>query len=540
VSDRKSQPYTPPPAPTAPPEPWGEPIALNEEPNVPDFPADVFPVELAQYVRELAKCLNAPVDFVGVTVLAITAGLIGNSRRLKLSGTHEQPALLFAAKVGLPGTTKSPVLKFLSAPLDAIQSKWNQEFLDAMEKWKKEMDNDDEETEKQPRPQLKVLIARNATTESIALALHHNPRGFVQPFDELASLFCGLNQYKSGAGNDRQFYLSVWAQETINILRKSDLKDGLPPLFVVNPCLSIIGGIQPDLLAMIRGRSSRRGELAPDDGGLDRFLITWPATLPDVADESRYMSQDMLSVWPCVVDMLVDKITYDPATKGVVSLSDEGRAAWVEFTRTHAAEVNDPEFLEHLRGPWSKLKGYGARLTLVIHLLRWACGEKVDPDTADAESVIRAGELITYFKAHCRKVHACMETDPRITMARKLVKWMLGRKRFTRREAYHAVKGTVKTVERIDPVLDLLVSHNIIRPEQPAERIGAGRRPSQAYEVNPGVDSGNCGDCGNDSEQGKNSHSRDDNPRNPPRRSGSHNPHNSRNGFTKTATPWKD
>lgn len=506
-------------------EPWPEPIQLYEEPNVPEFPVSVFPPELARYVTQLAKSLNAPVDFVATSVLDISAGMIGNARRLKLSDIQEQPALIYAAMVGLPGTVKSPVLKLLTAPLDRIQMQWNQEYLDAMEEWNK--DKDDEETEKKPRPQLKVLVARNATTESIAHALHYNPRGFVQPFDELAGLFCGLNQYKSSAGNDRQFYLSCWAQETINVLRKIDLKDGIPPLFVVNPCLSIIGGIQPDLLATIRGRSARRGEPIPDDGGLDRFLVTWPKTLPDVADEPGFMSQSDLAIWPCVVDMLVKQLPYDPTTKSLVALSGEAQAQWLKLTRAHAAEVNDPEFPEHLRGAWAKFKGYAGRLTLVIHVLRWACGERVEGDIADAESVLRARQLVDYFKGHCRKVHACMETDPRIPTARKLLKWIIRQQasEFSRRDAYHAVKGTVKTVDGIDPILNLLTNHYIIRPVTPTARQGPGRCPSQKFQVNPGVISGNCGDSGNHF-QGDDEAEEGDRQT---RQSGSHNPHNSQN-----------
>ena len=50
-------------------------------------------------------------------------------------------------------------------------------------------------------------------------------------------------------------------------------------------------------------------------------------------------------------------------------------------------------FEPHLVGPWSKLRGYCPRLALIIHFLRWACGE-VEGDTSDVdgESMARAAK----------------------------------------------------------------------------------------------------------------------------------------------------
>jgi hypothetical protein len=51
----------------------------------------------------------------------------------------------------------------------------------------------------------------------------------------------------------------------------------------------------------------------------------------------------------------------------VVNLTAEGRVAWQQFTRDHAAERNAADFPAHLAGPWSKLRGYCGRFALIIH-----------------------------------------------------------------------------------------------------------------------------------------------------------------------------
>lgn len=469
---------------------WPDPIPLSDEPDVPVFPLETLPSSLSQFAKELAWAMNVPVDFVGVSMIVLAAGAIGNTYRLRISDTHSQPALIFAALVGPPGSAKSPVLKHLTKPFDDEQSKRNEEFVRRLDVWKEANPKDRGE-----KPELKLCIARNFTTESLALSMHYNPRGFVAPIDELSALFAGLNQYKGGNGNDRQIYLSIWAQETVNILRKNDMRLGIPPIWVVNPCLSIVGGIQPDMLACIRGQAARGG-VAPNDGGIDRFMFAWPKSLPEVPDEGRCVNPELLDVWPAAVNNLLFNLQLDLDGPQIVQLSAEARAVWVAFTQEHANEINSGEAPEFLHGPWAKLKAYVLRLALTLHLLRWACEEHHQIKLLDESSMSMACGLVGYFKAHARKLHARIDSDPMVDGVRKVLKWLQsdGCKRFQKRTAFEAVKGTVKTVEDLDDILLALQRYHLIRPEQQPERTGAGRPPSPWFLVNPRLvtNSANC------------------------------------------------
>lgn len=461
---------------------WPELIPLAEEPEVAAFPLACLPERLGCFCRDLAWAMNAPLDFVGVMVLGLAAGAIGNSRRLRLDKTQGQPALLFAAMIGPPGSVKSPVLKHLTLPFDAAQQRHNDQFRRESESYKAAVKANDKTAEKPP---LRTCIIRNATFESIALSLQHNPRGFVWSLDELAGLFSGLNQYKGGNGNDRQSLLSVWAQETVTISRKSDLRDGVSPIFVVNPCLSVVGGIQPDMIAAIRGKGSSIGDAPPDDGGMDRFLFAWPKPLREIGDEGREVEQDVLNVWPNIIIKLLDL----ECNGDEVRLVGEARKAWFAFTKEHAEEVNDNQFPDHLRDPWSKMKGYGARLALVLHCLRWAAGESVNLIEMDTADMTAAVKLVDYFKSHARKVHAALGSDKRVEQARKVVRWIRsnGEQRFQKRKLFEGTKGTFKTVDALDPILIVLISHGVLRSEIEQVGSGVGRKPSPWYEVNPAL-----------------------------------------------------
>jgi replicative DNA helicase len=175
-----------------------------------------------------------------------------------------------------------------------------------------------------------------------------------------------------------------------------------------------------------------------------------------------------------------------------IPLDESGRAAWVSFTNCIAGQLNADNFPAHLVGPWNKLREYGARLSLVVRCLRWACGEISDPDEGvGAEDVYRAARLVTYFASHARKVYAEMDSDPVIAMARKIVTWIVGRTKpcdtFTRREAHRLLQSECPTAQEVDPVLALLVQHGHIRPLFHAENARRGRPASPTYEVHPQI-----------------------------------------------------
>jgi hypothetical protein len=496
------------------PAAWPDPIPLGEMPDVPAFPIEILPGQIAALVREIAWAKNCPPDFAGVIVLALAGGALANSRHLSVTRSHSQPPLLYAAIVAPPGAVKSPVLKALRRPFDRVQQRYLADWEAAMKTW-----NDTEKKDRGPRPVLKRCVVSDVTTESLGIVLQENPRGVVMVRDELIGLVAGLNQYKAGKGHDRQVYLALWSGDTIIIDRKGDGARQGAPLYVADPFASIIGCLQPAVLDRLRGESVR-GLPPPDDGFLDRYLLTYPADLPATGEQWREVSQQALDDWQQAIDKLLAlpmvERPDDRPRPFFVHLTVCGREAWVRFTEAHAAEVNAPSFPTYLRGPWSKLRGYGARLALIVHFLRWAVGEAAGEDV-DGESMDRAARLVAYFKAHARRAYSAMDADPKIAEGRKVYRWIAANrlKRFSKRDIYQALKGTFRTVVELEPVLALLERHALIRPEPTAEQTGRGRKASPFYEVHPKLseldshnsrnaqkcaetsDSEDCGHCGN-------------------------------------------
>jgi hypothetical protein len=463
---------------------WPDPVPLGAAPEAPPFPLDVLPGPLHHFVAEAARALHCPADLVAVPLLVLAGGAAGNARHLALTASHVQAPCLYAVVVGRPGTAKSPALKLLRGPFDSAQQDYLEAWREQYALWEQS-----EPAARGPKPAPRRCLLSDATTESLGPILAGNPRGVVMIRDELTGLVTGMNQYKAGRGHDRQVYLALWAGDALLVDRKSDRDRQGGPLHVEGPFLAIVGGTQPGLLAQWRG-GSRHGP-PPDDGFLDRFLIVHPAELPAAGEQWLEVSPAALAAWRGAVEKLLalEMAEEEGRPKPVlVGLTDCGRRAWEEFTHAHAAEVNGGDLPPHLHGAWAKLRGYAARLALIVHLLRQVCGEAVAADV-DGDSLRRAARLVAYFKGHRLKVDASMDADPRMADARRVLSWLCEqrRQRFSRRDAYNGLRGTYRKVDELVAVLAVLEKHGLIRPEPPAERCGPGRKPSPVYEVHPSV-----------------------------------------------------
>jgi hypothetical protein len=460
---------------------WEPILPLSETPLPTEFPLHVLPAPLRQYAAEAAWAHSCPVDFVAVPMLAIAGAAVGNTRRLAITRDHLQSACLFTAVIGDPGTGKSHALEAVAAPLEKAQDKYLDDWrLAVAERNKPENANSTE-----PPPTLRRCLVDDATTEALVSLLGENPRGMLMLRDELAALVTGMNQYRSGGkGHDRQVYLKLWSHQKVRIDRK-----GGDRITVHRPFLAITGGIQPKVIERLRS-DPVQVEAILDDGFIDRFLLSYPPDAPVTEERWREVSEQAADAWDVTVRRLLE---LEPDLKRenghqprLVHLDDSGRLAWVRFTRQHAAEVNDEDFPSHLKGPWSKLRGYCGRLALLLHLLQevWSGGRgPIDGDTID-----RAAALTAYFKAHAQRVYTAMDADPRVAQARAILRWVQRHERqsFTRRELYIGIKRQTwaNRVEALSSPLNLLVQHGYLR-EQGKPQSSGGRPPSQAYDVHP-------------------------------------------------------
>jgi hypothetical protein len=170
------------------------------------------------------------------------------------------------------------------------------------------------------------------------------------------------------------------------------------PTYVERPWVSLVGGIQPAMLPELGG--------SMEDGLLDRFLFCYPkhshTDLSDVeiaADtEAGYAG---LYTKLSSLQMVEDEIGQE--APNVVPMSWEARRLFKEIHDKIGRETLEPGFPQRLQGVWAKMRGYLARIALVLALCRSV--KNGQPEQVGEEDVKNATKIITYFQAHARRVY---------------------------------------------------------------------------------------------------------------------------------------
>lgn len=324
------------------------------------FPLETLPLALKGIVLEAAKSLPVAPEMMVLPVLAVVGAAIGNSRSIQLKSDYQESAAIYGAVVAETGSMKSPSLAIAVKPLQIIDSKEHRTW------------------------------TSDVTVEALGPLLAANPQGLLIVKDELAGLITSLNQYKGGKGSDRQFYLSAYSGSAMRVDRKGGA--GMPPLHlsVAKPFLSVIGCIQPDVLP------SLKAEHDAEDGFVERLLFVWPTPIPvrwtDVA-----ISPASNAAYQSLIEQLVHNSWPSRPDPMPLPLTPGGQKYWQHWHDDHMEEAE--KTAPQLRGFYSKLKGYCARLAL-IH----AMASNPDATAISEESLRAAAEQIEFFKGEMRRV----------------------------------------------------------------------------------------------------------------------------------------
>ncbi len=451
-----------------PPAAWELPIPLDDPADAPPpFPLTALPPQLGALCANISETIGCPPDYAAVFALATAAGTIGASVALNVKDGWEEHASLFVCAVAPPNAGKTPSFKFVTRPVIEEQSRRHTDGV----------------TEQ--------AYVGDITVEKLADVLRESPRGSLLLRDELAGWVKGMDQYKSRGGSDRQFWLSVWSNEAVKVDRKNP---DSPHVFIPHPCMSVAGGIQPEVLKSLKGN---------DDGFFDRMLFSYPQTFPVKGEDWRVCDKALVRNWSKALETLraVGMIEEPgkPPRPRFVGLSDPAKREWVTYTTDLAARINDQDFPAHLSGVAGKLKGYGARLALVSMLLRAAYEPGGEVEDLSAADVRNGAALAFYFLAHAVRVYRVSGFDPTTGEAQKVLQWVRaqGNPTFTRRDAYRGLRRQFSRPEALADPLRRLVQHGFIRyagggrPDAP----GVTRNQTAHYEVHPScVKSGDSGD----------------------------------------------
>jgi putative DNA primase/helicase len=503
-------------------ERWPEPIPLQHIKQnlltVRPLSINLVPEPYQAWLTDIAERMQCPLDYVAIGALIMTACVVGAGCGVRPKAKDSWTVIpnLWGGVVGPPSTLKSPALKEMLRPLEALEALAWKDYetglgrymveLDAYKAQKEvirqgmqkaartsaplafDLEKERLTTLKEPQaPRCKRYLTNDATIEKMHELLSHNPRGLLLFRDELMGFLASWE--REGHERDRTFYLEAWNGDGTSVTDRI----GRGTIRTENLCISLLGGTQP---LKLLGYFQRVLGGLDNDGLLQRFqLLVYPDEslswtlvdrLPDANAQRR-------------VTNIISKLASGDFTAYGASQEAGSRVPFFRFSASAQESFylwlqtleerlrtspDEPLLLEHL----AKYRKLLPALALLFHLIDTADGNASGCTTGTSTgqptgpislvSLERAAAWCTYLESHARRIYG-MGLSPGYQAARHLARKIQGKTlgaSFDLRDVYRKEWAFLKTREEVAKACEILVDHGWLQTET---------SKSNRYRINP-------------------------------------------------------
>ncbi|WP_051236920.1 YfjI family protein [Ottowia thiooxydans] len=482
----------------------------NDLPPAPVFEAELMlPPVLASFVLDEADRMPCAPDYIAAALIVSLGSVIGALCAIKPKRRDDWIVTpnLFGGIVGDPSSKKSPALSTVTRYLDRLEAKEAESLAKDQKIFQAEaaafeaqqavvkasmkkaaISNGDGRKMASALADMQALIApeeprvrrfksNDSTVEKLGDLLSTNPQGLLVLRDELVGLLSSWE--KDGREGDRSFYLEGWnGTGSFNIDR---ITRG--SLHIPNLCLSVFGGIQPELLE--RYLSAMASSL-DNDGRIQRFQVlvypepvAWHWRDRKPAEGAREAVRD-----------LFERLAHlDPVKSGAIPaddfvklphfhFDDAAQSVFVEWCLTLNTKLIPDESSLMLRQHYGKYEKLFCALALILHLVDGHWGP------VGADSALRAAVWCEYLAGHARRVYGLVEAakvGTACTVGRKIAEGKL-EDGFTVRDVVRKQWTGLTTTLQAEGALASLEEHGWIVgvPTEPASG-----RPTTRFHINP-------------------------------------------------------
>ena len=483
---------------------WPKPEPIQSElPPVEAFSEDLLPDSFRPLVADVAERMQVPIDYPAVVMVLCLAGAVNRRAVIQPKANDTGWVIvpnLWGGIIAPPGFMKSPVIQAATRPLNLIQTEWRGEHEEALKEYAREKEEHElrraawkeqfkaaskkgsaapGRPEDEPEePKSRRLVVNDATFEALHQTMSENPAGILVIRDELTGWWSQLD--RAGREGERAFCLQAWNGDTGHTIDRI----GRGTIHVEACCMSMLGGIQPGRLRSYLVDALEDGP--SNDGLIQRFqLLVWPDTAADWTYVDRAPDQPTAHRAAEVFRTLVAMKAEEPARFRFDGDAQELFVAWLEEleAKIRGGELH-PALISHL----SKYRSLMPSLALLFHLAETA-GSSV-AGTVSLPSAKRAAAWCEYLESHARRVYSCIVT-PQLRAARELADKIKRRKVgadgfFSCRDVYLKGWSGLDSPDAVKQAAEVLQDAGWVR-DLSGESGPFGGRPSNRYEVNPGV-----------------------------------------------------
>jgi len=395
-------------------------IADNQEAMTNDFPIHAFPTAFRAYTIDLKDTLNFPIDYMATSILTAVSTALGTNVSLRVKDSWFELPSVYTCLVGNPGANKTHPINTAFKPLkdkdktrqEDFEIKYN-EFL-RYEKLSKKEKNEAAEV---ALPKLEKSVLNNFTTEILYKRLQENEKGCAVVSDEIISFFEGMNNYSKT--DQIGIYLSFWNNQPTTIDRVSTPI----PLFIIEPYLSIIGGLQINALS----------KAFPIDkinnGFLQRFLFAFPDNSIKYPINNNSANEDLKRIYE---DYIFE--CYRKKSKTVLKFNQEAKEYFFNWQRTNTDLVNENQ--DTIKGEiYSKFDNHYLRLAILLQMMKDINSTEIQIEAAEGANLLCQYFINTAFKviAKIQSPQSYFETLPR-----------------NKKQLYEALSETFTTAQAIE------------------------------------------------------------------------------------------
>ena len=472
---------------------WPTPARIEGLPPAPRLPLDCFPEALVAHAADVAERMQCPLDYVVWTLMVTVATLIGRGVgiRAKAFDDWTERLALWVALIGDPSSMKTPGMNAAVRLMHVLAHALREEHRANVQAWKADCAAAklaDPKAQLAPEPELRWLVADDATMEKLALLLQPEiSRGLALVRDEVSGVIRECERYRARAG-DREFLIQAYSGGPKSVVRMSR-----PPVFVPDLLLNIVGGIQPDVAREVFASGV-------DDGLGERFLAIYPEVPSDFVpvdrspDKGKRDAFDVIAKRLYVADWPRLLISDDFSAVPYCRVSPEAHQVFSEWhARTVLSTRGEQARYTHRFGRRvGKYPGLAARLALELHLFeavaaRTAHAAKVQVRVVDSALIARVVRLMDeYVLPMEERVYGAYAVAPEAEGARRIARWIRGERpeKFTAREIRRHEWSDLDNPMNVAAALEWLCSRGWLREADPVRRVG---RPSDVFLVNPRV-----------------------------------------------------
>lgn len=353
-------------------------IADNYKENpITELPIDGLKDWQQEMINNLKDVFSCNTDYIVASFLTVAGVAIG-SKIKSFDGIYHNTASLWTVLVGRSGVNKSQVIKWLIKPIeDADGHNYNE----SKKKFKGKSDK---------RPfDFEQRIFSDHTPESRNVLLAHNPIGIILVRDEIRGFIDDIFRYNK-SGEISQL-LSIFDNTSFFVNRKKEGK-----LLIKNPFMSILGGIQPNILKITFGVIHFK-----DSGFNARVLWVYPnidsnpSTYSNVQN-SEYNARE----WKAFINNLMN-FKNNVVAKFSPSAMSEYKNYWnyLQFMKSKN---------ESMAPTYSKLQIYAQKIALITEIL---ISSNLDNIEISDKSMNYAISVCRYFEQTASKVNSLFTSN---------------------------------------------------------------------------------------------------------------------------------